>query len=165
MDHCEGKHSPEGSSSYLQQRWAQRGGRKAEQSCVCVSVCMALPSPAAQLRQCRDVVTSAEQELDTVLGAAGRVWRPAVTVKALQSSPAASQASSRKSGHFSFSSGGHCLAYTNILYFPVVIFGGRWEDTMKFLGQFFFINAPSLFHSSVFYLDYEYLSSQSFWLW
>lgn len=44
-------------------------------------------------------------------------------------------------------------------------FWGRWEDTMKLLGQSFFISVRSLFHSSVFYLDYEYLSSQSFWFW
>lgn len=84
-----------------------------------------------------------------------------MTLKALQSSPAASQASSRKFGHFSFSSGGHCLAYINIRYFPVVILGERYKDTVKFLGKSFFISAPSLFHSSVFYLGCEYLSSQS----
>lgn len=67
MDHCEGKHSPEGSSSCLQHTEVRAKGREkeAEQSCVCVSVCMALPSPAAHLRQRRDVVTSAVQELAT----------------------------------------------------------------------------------------------------
>ncbi|KAI1238402.1 hypothetical protein IHE44_0013130 [Lamprotornis superbus] len=67
MDHCEGKRSPEGSSSCLQLTEVSTKGREkeAEQSCVCVSACMALPSPAVHLRQCRDVVTPAEQELDT----------------------------------------------------------------------------------------------------
>lgn len=136
---------------------------------LCLCVCLhglALSCSISQAMQRRGHICWARTgHLSTVLGAGGRVWRPAVTVKALQSSPAASQASSREFGHFSFSTGGHCLAYINILYFPAVILGGRWEDTMKLLGQSFSLNAPSSFHSSVFYLGYEYLSSQSFWLW
>lgn len=76
---------------------------------------MSLPAwpwpPAAHLRQCRDVVTSAEQRQDTDLGAGGHGWRPTVTVNAFQSSPAVSQASSREFRHFHFP--GEVIIYTH----------------------------------------------------
>lgn len=149
------------------QRWEQRGGRKRLSRAV--SVCLsAWPCPLLQ-----HVSGNAEtwshllSENRTPFHSPGSRWACLETCCDCEGTSVITccfQASSREFGHFSFSTGGHCLAYINILYFPAVILGGKWEDTMKLLGQSS-LNAPSSFHSSVFYLGYEYLSSQSFWLW
>lgn len=150
-------------------RWEQRGGRKrlSRPASVCVSVCTALLSRSTSeaMQRCGYVCWARAGRVSTVLGAGGHVWRPAVTVNALQSSPAASQATSREFRHFPFSSGGHCLAVINILYLPVAILEGRRGGTIKLLGRSFSINALSPFHCLVFYLGlrYECLSSQSSW--
>lgn len=103
------------SSSCLQHTEVSAKGREKEAMSVCLS---AWPCPLLQhIWGNADMVTSAEQEQDTFpqSWAAGHVWRPAVTVKALQSSPSASQESSRKFGHFPFSvevTALHTLAYS-----------------------------------------------------
>lgn len=167
--HRAGKQCPEGSSSRWQRTEVRAKGREeeAEQTRVCVSVCTALlsPSTSASMQRCGYVCRARAGRVSTVLGAGGHVWRPAVTVNALQPSPAASQATSREFRHFPFSSGGHCLAVINRLYFPVAILEGRRGGTIKLLGRSFSVNALSPSHCLVFYLGlhYECLSSQSSW--
>ena len=122
-----GKQCPAGSSSCLQ----HMGVTEAEHSCVCVSVCTALPSRSTSeaMQRCGDVCWAGTGCVSTVLGAGGHVWRPAVTVNALQSSPAASQASSREFRHFPSSSRGHCLAVINITAFPT---GYSWGKEKRY---------------------------------
>lgn len=153
MGHCAGKRCPEGSSSHSLRVEVRAKGKEeeAEQSHVCVSVCTALPSRStSEATQRRGHICWAGAGcVSAVPGAGGHVWRPAVTVNALQSSPAASQASSREFWRFPFSSGGHCFALISILYFSVVILGGRRGGTTKLLGRSFSVNALSPFHHSV----------------
>lgn len=93
--------------------------------------------------------------------------RPAVAVDALQSSPAASQASSREFKHVRFPwdvIGLQALMYSISQW---EILGGRRGGATKPMKLSFSINALSPFHASMFNLGLHYkcLSSQSSWSW
>lgn len=110
-------------------RWEQGREKKAERSCVCVSVCLALPScstlllaTSAAMQSHRYVCWAGAGRASTALGAGGHAWRPTVTVNVIQSSPAASQA-------LPISSGDHCLPLINLLYFPV---GYSWGKERRY---------------------------------
>lgn len=99
------------------------GGKGSEDQCL--SAWLLSCSTSEAMQRCGYICWAGAWHFSTILGAGGRVWRPTETVSALQSHPAASQESSREFRHFPFSRGGHCFALINILYFPVVVLGGK----------------------------------------